>query len=56
MLDTLQVAQRLRRHPRTIIRWRAEEIGPPYVKAESGAVLYPEEQLEKWIKDRTVIA
>jgi predicted DNA-binding transcriptional regulator AlpA len=56
MLDTYEVAARLKKTPRTIKRWRAEKTGPPYVKTPSGAVLYPEDQLEKWIQDWMVIA
>lgn len=56
MLDTPAVAARLGRSVRTLKRWRKEKVGPPYVRTETGGVLYDEAELEKWLKDRTVAA
>lgn len=62
MLKSPEVAERVGVSEDTLKRWRRitrrdrRQYGPPFVQAESGAVLYPEEQLEKWIQDRTVVA
>lgn len=62
MLKTPEVARRVGVSEDTVKRWRRRterehrQIGPPYLRAETGIVLYPEDQLEQWIKDRMVIA
>ena len=62
MLKTPEVADRLNVSEDTIKRWRRRtlrerrQIGPPFIRAETGVVLYEEAALEQWIKDRTVVA
>ena len=56
MLDTPAAAQKVGRSVRTLKRWRKKAIGPPYVRTDSGAVLYPEDKLEQWLEGRTVAA
>lgn len=60
MLKSPAVAERVGVHEETLKRWRRRTekqgaaTGPPFLRVETGAVLYPEDQLEQWIKDRTV--
>lgn len=56
MLNTREVAELLRRHPDTIKAWRKARVGPPYVKTETGKILYDEAAIKKWLKSRTVSA
>jgi DNA-binding transcriptional MerR regulator len=54
MLNTREVAERLRRHPDTIKAWRKAGVGPPFVKTEMGGILYDEAALDAWLQSRTV--
>lgn len=62
MLRTSEVLERVPVSEDTLKRWRRRtrrekrQIGPPFIVTETGIVLYDEEQLEQWIKDRTVVA
>lgn len=56
MLNTREVAALLRRHPDTIKTWRKAGVGPPFVKTDTGGILYDEHALQEWLRDRTVSA
>ena len=56
MLNTREVAERLRRHPDTIKAWRSRGLGPPFVRTETGGILYDETALQEWLQSRTVSA
>lgn len=57
LLTTAQVAEKLRRSPETLIRWRRLRLnGPPYVRLQGGRVLYDPGALDRWIADQTVQA
>lgn len=51
LLDTPEASQVVRHSPRTLIRWRNEGIGPPYVKL-GRKVLYRRDALRNWIQQR----
>ena len=61
MLKTPEVADRLGVSEDTIKRWRRRtirenrQIGPPFMKSETGIVFYPEDELERWIKQKMVV-
>lgn len=57
MLNTREVAARLRKHPDTIRVWRKRTgVGPPFVRTETGRFLYDETALQEWLQSRTVSA
>lgn len=62
MLKSPEVARRVGVSEDTLKRWRRRTrrenklIGPPFMWTDTGGIAYPEDQLEQWIKDRTVIA
>jgi predicted DNA-binding transcriptional regulator AlpA len=62
MLKSPAVAERVGVSEDTLKRWRRrtarekKQIGPPFMRTETGLVSYPEAELEQWIKDRMVIA
>lgn len=62
MLKSPAVAERIGVSEDTLKRWRRrtsrekKQIGPPFLRSDTGTVFYPEEGLEQWIKDRTVTA
>ena len=35
----------------TLMRWRAQKKGPPYVRLEGWMIRYPKDGLEKWLKE-----
>lgn len=43
-----EVAERLRVHKGTLLRWRKAGTGPPYIHLDSGAVLYPLDSVLTW--------
>lgn len=45
-----EVASNLRRPRSTLYQWRHNGKGPPSVRIV-GAVLYPKDQFEKWLKE-----
>lgn len=56
MLTCAQVAKRLGVTTRTLHNWRADGIGPDYVRLTASAVRYPMAALEAFIEARTVKA
>lgn len=57
MLNTREVAAMLRRHPDTIKVWRKRDgVGPPFIRTETGGILYDEQALQEWLQSRTVSA
>lgn len=62
MLKSRDVAARVNVSEDTLKRWRRisrrdkKLYGPPFTQTESGSIGYPEDELERWIDDRTVTA
>lgn len=61
MLKSPAVAQRLGVHEDTLQRWRRRTengtpTGPPFLRVGANTVLYDQDALEQWIKERTVAA
>ena len=54
-ITTQQLAERLNRSPATLIRWRRQRVGPPYVRIE-GRVVYDPAKVAAWLDQRTVEA
>lgn len=60
MLRTRAAAEIIGVHPDTMKEWRQKtqrlgrQIGPPYMKTETGRVYYDDAKLQQWIKERTV--
>lgn len=52
-LTTHEAAQYLRTSARTLIRWRAERIGPKFTRA-GGKVLYRQRDLAAYLDGHTV--
>lgn len=52
-LTTNESAEYLRQSTRTLIRWRNQRIGPPWVRV-GGKVLYRHRDLDAWMEDQTV--
>jgi hypothetical protein len=55
MLNTDEVSVILDVTPSTLIAWRAQKKGPPYVRLNS-LIRYPRAALQKWIEENTVTA
>ncbi|MGY3265204.1 helix-turn-helix domain-containing protein [Lysobacter sp. HA35] len=53
LLDTVEMAKRLKRCPETLIRWRRERIGPPYQRL-NGRVLYDTAKVSAWLDGETI--
>lgn len=63
MLRAAEVLERVPVSEDTLKRWRrrtrreGRQIGPPFIKTETGVVLYDEDELQQWIdQNRTVVA
>ncbi len=52
-LTDAQLAARWQIHRQTLIRWRRESTGPPYLRIE-GRVLYPLAKVEQYEKANTI--
>lgn len=52
-LTTNETAERLRQKPQTLRLWRLRGVGPRYVKPSRSRVLYPEDEVEAFLRDRT---
>lgn len=53
LLNTAELAELLHASKRTVIRWRQERIGPPWVRA-GGKVLYRRSDVDQWLERRRV--
>ena len=51
-ITTRELADELRRSPETLIRWRRQRIGPPYLRVQ-GRVLYDRAKVEAWINSQS---
>lgn len=52
-LTTSELANELKRSPETLIRWRRQRIGPPYLRVQ-GRVLYDRAKVEAWLNSQNV--
>lgn len=52
-LTTSELATELKRSPETIIRWRRQRIGPPFLRVQ-GRVLYERNKVEAWLQSKQV--
>lgn len=52
LMTTNELASSLNRATETIVRWRREKKGPPYIRMQ-GRVLYDRVAVEKWLKEST---
>ena len=54
-LTTAELAGQLKRSPETLVRWRRQRIGPPYLRVQ-GRVLYDRASVEAWLASQQVKA
>ena len=54
LLDTDQAAEFLRLKPSTLVDWRWQRKGPPWIRISRGSVRYSQEALESWVNSKTV--
>ena len=54
LLKIGEVCKLLQVSPWTLAGWRKDKFGPKWLYLKGNDVRYPKDQLEKWIKDRTV--
>jgi hypothetical protein len=52
-MTTQELANELKRTPETLIRWRRQRLGPPFLRLQ-GRVLYDRNVVEKWINAQSV--
>ena len=48
-MTTRELALEIKRAPETLIRWRRERVGPPYLRM-GGRVLYDTQEVEAWLQ------
>jgi Helix-turn-helix domain len=53
LLTPDEVAECLRKKPKTLANWRSQGIGPAYLKVEGG-VVYRWADVEKWLTSKVV--
>jgi len=53
LLKPKEVARRLDVSPHTLLEWRRDGFGPPFMRLRGNDLRYPEDELETWIHDRT---
>lgn len=51
LLTTVQAAELLKRHPQTLVQWRAWNLGPKFIR-EGQSVRYRLEEVERFKKMR----
>ena len=51
LLKTREVAEILRVTEKTLMNWRSQKKGPPYVQLSDGMVRYPKEDLYMWLEE-----
>ena len=51
-LKTREVMKILDVTEKTLMIWRNEKKGPPYVRLDSGMIRYPIEKLKEWLMNR----
>ncbi|WP_018952492.1 helix-turn-helix transcriptional regulator [Thioalkalivibrio sulfidiphilus] len=54
LAETDETSEYIHTSPRTLIRWRNEGKGPPYIKA-GHRVLYRKRDVDAWLEGRKVI-
>lgn len=52
--DTAETAKYIHKDRRTLIRWRGEGTGPPFIKA-GHHVLYKKEDVDAWLESHRVV-
>lgn len=52
-LTTAELAAELKRSPATIMRWRRQRMGPPYLRVQ-GRVLYERSTIDAWLRSQQV--
>lgn len=53
-LKTSQAAELLGLSPCTLIDWRWQRKGPPWIAISRGCIRYDQDALEQWLEARTV--
>ena len=53
LLTTSDVALLLKVSNQTIYRWRALDLGPPFIQAE-GSIRYRRGDVDRWLNERTL--
>lgn len=53
-LTTNQAAALLNLSPCTLVDWRWQRKGPPWVQVSRGCIRYDQESLESWLQSRTI--
>ncbi len=52
VLTDTELADFLKLKRRTIVRWRAKGVGPPFVLTDSGNIRYLRSSVMKWLHER----
>ena len=50
-LKTKEVADILRVTEKTLMTWRHNKQGPPYIRTATGMIRYPKDGLKKWLEE-----
>jgi len=53
LITTAELAEILKRSTATLMRWRRQRTGPPYLRVQ-GRVLYDRRQVEAWLQAQQV--
>jgi hypothetical protein len=54
-LTAAEVAERRRKTEGALVKERQRGQGPPWIR-DNGRILYPEDELERYLAERTVVA
>lgn len=54
LLNTEEAASYLGLKPGTLMDWRWQRTGPPWIRVSRGCVRYDQDALDKWLVSRTV--
>jgi hypothetical protein len=52
LTTTNEIANDLKRAPETLVRWRRQRVGPPYIRVQ-GRILYSRKQVQQWLESKT---
>ena len=53
LITTAELAKNLKRSTATLMRWRRQRMGPPYLRVQ-GRVLYDRTTVDAWLKAQQV--
>lgn len=53
LLKPAEVADRIGVSKYTLLEWRRDGFGPPFLRLRGNSLRYPESELEAWVSERT---